>query len=206
MRLFARTAVTLVTLFATTIGLIRAQPYDDHGLRAFFMPPANCPQPCWQGISPGSTSGTDAYRLLNRQPWVDEIDLYIDLNALAWTWSGTHPAWINANERGVISIDGRGVQYIRIATTLTFADVWLAFGKPDRNRVRFTGLSAMTSLEHTAAYLGGSLYAVGAPMGCEFPMREYWERPVAIVLDNPNANRFASADTRDFDPYDRPYC
>ncbi len=57
-------ALLLSGLFLLPVLLIRAQPYDDGGLRAFLTPPEDCPAPCFMGIRPGVTTTEEALEIL----------------------------------------------------------------------------------------------------------------------------------------------
>lgn len=195
-------------LFAASMSIIHAQPYDDQAIRAFLMPPEDCPAPCWQGIQPGAMTASDASSLLETQPWVDNVNVYVDLNVMAWVWTGEQPTWISSLESGVVSFNLRGVQTIRLRTTLRFGDVWLALGQPDRNVVRLTGSTRIAGVEHNASYFDGSLHAIRPRLDCDFSIRDYWNRRVDLYFDYGQTSDFSmdGDPPRRFSPYDRPYC
>ena len=63
LRLFA--ALTL--LFCAAIVVVRAQPFDDGGLRDQLLSPT-CTVPCFLGIRPGVTTREEAILLLRAHP------------------------------------------------------------------------------------------------------------------------------------------
>jgi hypothetical protein len=144
--------------------------------------------------------------MLDEFEWVESVDLYIDLNSVVWTWSGTQPSWIDATERGVLTMDGKSVQYIRIRTNLKFGDVWLALGAPEQNIIRLAAFN-MRAVEQVAFYFGGNVRVVRNPMNCHLPVTDYWNQPVDILVDRqPDLGLNGPTPASEFDLYDRPYC
>jgi hypothetical protein len=208
MSLFLKFALALALTCATAIAAIRAQPYDDHNLRALLSAPDGCSAPCWQGIRPGVTTGTEASRLLETNAWVGNVDYYVDLNALVWEWSGEQPDWIDDHQRGVVSFDVRSVRYVRIYTRIAFGDLWLALGTPEQNLIESSGFRNVVMIEHNATYFGGTLHAIRNPLPCAIPISDYWGRRVEILLAyNRGAGTVFVPDSgEEYNPYHRPYC
>jgi hypothetical protein len=204
----AKCALALALTCAAAIAAIRAQPYDDHNLRALLAAPDGCTAPCWQGIRPGVTTGTEASRLLETNAWVGNVDYYVDLSALVWEWSGNQPDWIDDRQRGVVSFDVRSVKYIRIYTRITFGELWLALGEPEQNLIESSSSRSVVMVEHNASYFDGTLHAIRNPLPCAFPISDYWGRRVEILLAyNRGAGSFFVPDAGEaFNPYRRPYC
>ena len=63
--------MVLTLLFSGVMIGLRAQPYEDGGLRQTLFP-ADCASPCFMGIRPGVTTHAEALDLLQANPWVTE--------------------------------------------------------------------------------------------------------------------------------------
>jgi hypothetical protein len=174
-------ALVLTLLLATTVLLLRARPVQNEAVRAILVPPQGCPAPCFLGIRPGVTSGGEAHALLEAHPWVDEVNLYIDLGALAWTWSGAQPDWIDATRDGMMSLNSAGIQYIRISTHIPFGDVRLVLGEPEHNLVLPMPMTNRPLVRHEVAYFGDTLRAVREPLRCPLLPPVYWQSPVDLL-------------------------
>jgi hypothetical protein len=138
-RLVIRLALPLFILLAATLTLIRAQPYDDHGLRDMLLP-ADCAAPCFMGIKPGVTTLATAIYTLENHPWVRKVTVepgcespntiiqYCNIN---WTWNDHLPMWINPQTNGVLTIaTGRVSQFMVVPMRIELGNLWLAIGFP----------------------------------------------------------------------------
>jgi hypothetical protein len=165
-RLYARFALTFFAPLAVVLLLIRAQPYDDHELRALLMP-TDCEMPCFMAIRPGITSGNDALMLLNANEWVKQVEVYpVKLPAAygshpgaVWTWNGSQPAWIDASQPGVLTIENGLVSNIRLQSTIHLGEVRLALGEPGSQRTSNTQSPAgVRFLSYDAIYPANRLW------------------------------------------------
>lgn len=130
-RFWLKLTLLLSVLCLTPVLLIRAQPYDDGGLRAFLTPPEGCPAPCFMGIRPGGTSPEDALMLLRASGFVD---------AALHAWSHPdNPAridWTAPDKQHrfqAIRVDFNHnlAAGITVSTNFSIAEVRLSLGDPD---------------------------------------------------------------------------
>lgn len=144
-RFLIRLALPFLALFTATIGLIRARPYDDHGLRDLLLP-LDCPAPCFMGIRPGVTTLEEAQSMLENISWVGTIwqqeETYNEFDppgthiSLEWNWANNSLfdpefRYLNLHYNGVVSTVYSGVMSISAAIPFRLGDVWLALGEPD---------------------------------------------------------------------------
>jgi hypothetical protein len=130
-RTYLRLALVIAAMCAAAVLFIRAQPYDDGGLRALLTPPTGCPVPCFLGIRPGVTTPEDALAIL-RAAGFDSAALH------AWSHPD-RPAridWTAPSRRDrfqAIRVDFRAnlVTDITISTSIALAEVRLLWGGPD---------------------------------------------------------------------------
>lgn len=147
LRQVMRLAVLLVLLCIAPVALIRAQPYDDGGLRAGLAPTADCPAPCFMGVRPGVTTLQEFVTIMARHGWVGE-SFRADFTAMigqsgggrvspnpimVWEWDAAmRPGWISARQAGAAWVPGGRVTVMLVETDIALGDFLLAFGEPDR--------------------------------------------------------------------------
>jgi hypothetical protein len=131
---FWRIAALLSGLWLLTLLLIRAQPYDDGGLRAFLGSSAECPAPCVMGIRPGVTSEAELVAILNQHPWVaqgsQETRASRPGNVVAWQWNTAAPAWIDQPGSSLATLPDSAVGALVIETRIAWGEFVLALGRP----------------------------------------------------------------------------
>ena len=170
LRYWLRSLVTLTMLCILPVLIIRAQPYDDHALRAFLLPPEGCAAPCFMGIRPGVTTARDAVALLEAHEWVEMV--WADnepvtgnanlLTDLSWTWERTAPKWVNINVRGWLNFRRGYVNTIVIDTHLRLGETLLIMGKPDNFAVRIFENRTERTFRLSAWYLdAGTVITTG---------------------------------------------
>jgi hypothetical protein len=144
-----RTALLLTGLLALPVLLIRAQPYDDHEMRAFLTPPEGCPAPCFIGIRPGVTTIEKAIGILERHEWVahmrpDYVQILRQaaayeppplISIIHWEWSAEKPQWVNEKGNSGLVLRSRQIIGIHIETIILLGDVLIAFGIPDNGQL-----------------------------------------------------------------------
>ncbi|PJF40002.1 MAG: hypothetical protein D6737_07560 [Chloroflexi bacterium] len=95
MRLVFRLIISTTLLFILAIGIIRAQSYDDEGLRDFLMSPTGCLPPCFIGIRRAETSTDEALTFLQNNRWIGRIDTHHDTDGqvvfIKWDWRTGFP-------------------------------------------------------------------------------------------------------------------
>jgi hypothetical protein len=142
LRLGLRLAVSLLGLWLLPIMLIRAQPYNDGGLRDFLIN-GDCAAPCFLNIYPGVTTMREADAIIQNQQWVDEALRSPDSGqpgAVFWTWNGQQPPFFSDIGRGSIrSFNGERVSEVLVEIGVTFGEIWLSLGPPDAYAVTIQG-------------------------------------------------------------------
>jgi hypothetical protein len=123
-----RLTVLLIGVCWLPILLIRAQPYDDGGLRALFAT-GECAAPCFLDIHPGVTSMNAANDLIREQDWVGQVEQSEDAmnglpGAIYWMWNGQQPSIFSDSGRGSIrSFNGERVSEVQVELGLTIGDI-----------------------------------------------------------------------------------
>jgi hypothetical protein len=184
LRLGLRLSMVLACLCWLPILLIRLQPYNDGGLRAF-LTTGECAAPCFLNIQPGRTAMRVADALLREQGWVERVEPGIDaLNglpgAIYWTWNGQQPAFFADSGRGSVrSFNGERVSEIQVELGLTLGDIWLSLGPPQSSATMIQGVNfphismAFVILYPEFAILGSS--------NCPYHAK-FWHSPVTLRL------------------------
>jgi hypothetical protein len=162
-RFLIRLALPFLVLFTTSIGLIRARPYDDHGLRDLLLPPG-CPAPCFAGIRPGVTTGEAAYQILQGYTWVDSLEIMIDTSSsevditarnLFIHWRQHQPTLLNQYVEGYIAVRSGIVTFTTVSTYFMLGDIQLSLGElPDREQVTvwYQRYVSDRAVDYTAIY------------------------------------------------------
>ncbi len=133
--LMLRGGLFLTLMVLIPIGLIRAQPYDDGGLSALLLPTSDCTQPCWQGIQPNITTGTEAYARLQQLEPVSELNQNIDtiVGQIYWRWQHAGGfSNLDMNDLAFIWLENDIVRNIYLPGFRSFAEVFLVLGKPEK--------------------------------------------------------------------------
>lgn len=191
-------AVGLALTFAASIGLIRAQPYDDHDLRAILMTGHDCDHPCFIGIQTGKTSVNEALAILSGHRWIGKIRVFHNAESGAvdlvnWRWSGHQPSMIGRGENsqyGTLSAKQGVVNHIGIATTISLGDIWLHWGIPEEYWMR-ANYFVRISPAHLAFINIYKQYQFRVSSSATCPYYpNIWEAPVSIYLGDDNAIAF----------------
>ncbi len=135
-RLLLRLLLLMMIVCALPVLLIRAQAYEDHDLRAFLTPPADCPAPCFMSIRPGVTTAQDAVAVLEANPWIKTINFDSDYpqdQIIWWEWGPTPPDFIDPGVWGRMDVrDGRAAR-VRVGLKAPYGDVALIVSMPDKH-------------------------------------------------------------------------
>jgi hypothetical protein len=183
-RLLLSVTLLLAALFAAAVLAVRAQPYDDGGLRAFLLA-EDCALPCLMGMHPLATSTDEAVAALARHPWVDassviarKIIIGQDIDPewhITWRWNGQQPPLLGSGGKAITL--NNGLQAIRLLTDIPFGTLWLALGRP-----QIGGDSAPGLARHQAVYPAQRLTLhVTLPPGYN-PMA-FWRAPVEMRVE-----------------------
>lgn len=133
-----RTGCWLILLFWSTAGAIyygTHQGKTDLALVSFLHPSQECPSPCWEGIRPGITDSLEAVDKLRAIPWVTDIyaiqGIVTNDSYVRWRWKGQFPAHVDAERYGQMWFHNGIVYAIDLPLTVSFSNVWGAFGAPE---------------------------------------------------------------------------
>ena len=179
-------AFCLALLFVTTMTIIRAQPYDDHTIRAILLP-SDCSAPCFIGIEPGLTQSKDAYALLEANPWMGDMNSHIDSGcctvALNWQWNGKQPAHLaNGNNTVYFSYNAstgiQTVQNIALHTKIPAGYAILVLGAwPDS--------AALQGLDHAyvEVFYPQQSVRLTTSVSCPLSRWQLWEAPMTLEFN-----------------------
>jgi hypothetical protein len=151
--------------------------------RSFGLPGECPPQalPCVMGLRPGVTRASEAYAVLFDHPWVANLDLYVDFNALVWSWSGQQPDWVDSSVEGVVSLYQNIVSYVRVKTRLRLGDAAIL----DPAHFRRAVVRGMSS-NYVAPFVlvdaddpARTLY-VEAVLSCQVGLAAFWRAPIRL--------------------------
>lgn len=186
--LIARSVVMLTMILLLPALLIRAQPYDDAGLRSFLFP-AGCAAPCFVGVQPGRTSVEDAVALLDHHAWIETLmaDIPLVIRGYgpvamlppSWVWSGAQPAWVDTSASGQTWVMNDRIDYVEIKTRLRLGEVWLILGRPDREQIS-TWEDQQEAVFLYSAWYDAPQLEVLIEGAC--PMQSLLNRPVTLRL------------------------
>lgn len=170
-RLVFRVGCVVALVCAAAVAAVRAQPRDDGLLRAFLMPPEDCPAPCWQGVRPGTMTLEHAERILDAHPWVAET-LYADrIDSLFVRWNGMQSPFIRERGGFITARADALVDGVMVFSNIPFGEFILIFGQPETLYQLVDSVVA----EYPAAHL-----EVTAKGKCPASPRELWTRPTEI--------------------------
>jgi hypothetical protein len=179
------------------IGLTRAQPHDDSHLRAFLAPPDGCPSPCFIGVRPGVTSADEALAILAAHDWLQETMVSYNRNGeiylIQWSWRESAPSLLDKSKRGYVFARDGVVRSISMPTTITFADIWLILGTPDRGGMESPERAATSTFFQTVGYLDGSM-AFESMVTCPVTLAAVFQTRVSIFFLADMDARFGSQD------------
>jgi hypothetical protein len=93
-----------------------------------------CAAPCWEGVTPGVTSGNEAYTLLRNNPQISNVEMRIsqlmpEVGYVVWKWSGTD---FGGDITFAATSISHEVSIIHVYTAESFSldEVMAAFGSP----------------------------------------------------------------------------
>lgn len=197
-KVFFRWALMLSAVFAGLMGIIRAQPRDDHQLRElvdeFLIPPEGCPMPCWNYIRPGETSFADALVILDRYRWAINVEpspgSFIEQGYITWTWVSSKTS--GGAYRGEIRVRNNVVQSIRVQTIVSFGDVWLAFKPPEKGAI-LPSRVLVNHFTHFAGYENGQVQ-IRTVVPNPLRQQKFWGAQAEIWMLSPDYRDIALYD------------
>jgi hypothetical protein len=181
-------AFCLALLFVTTMTIIRAQPYDDHTIRAILLP-SDCNAPCFIGIQPGLTQSKEAYALMEASPWVSEMSSHIASGccsiALNWQWNGKQPINLeNGNNTVYFSYNAstgiQTVQNIVLHTQIPAGYTILVLGAwPTANSAALQGLD----YAYVEVFYPQYSVRLATTISCPLSRWRLWEAPMTLEFN-----------------------
>ena len=189
-RLFAGFIVSLILLFSTAIGLIRAQPYIPEALDRFLTPPPGCPVPCFMGVQPGKTTVEQAVAILRANDEVTQIQVrraYYANHSLTWRWVDDdltrYDPYTFVIEDGRVAWPSVPWQaWYTLPSSVTLGDVQLILGEPEQ----VTATRINDYLERSAfvlEYPQRGLYLIVRFHPCIINQESFWELRQQSYLD-----------------------
>jgi hypothetical protein len=181
-RLFRFATIRVTLIFTAAIMLLRLPPYQDGGLRTLLTPPDNCAAPCWLGVRPGITTLIASGQILKHSAW---IRLFQPISpAMAFLhFSRAVPAV----ERGKLNLwegsQGTVTQIILFDTGLSFSEIQLALGTPERlflNRVVQYGIYGKNQL--IAIYPRDDVVVTTDFYPCGLDQVSFWNQPNKLMV------------------------
>ncbi len=186
MRFYLILAAPFLILFGIVTLLIRAQPYDDHELRALLTPP-DCEMPCFLGVRPGVTSYESALDTLDAQGtvgWVTTSTYYYIYGAgkiIQWSWDGSEASILKADwsdHPALMQEQGGVIIEIDIPTNITLGDLWLILGKPLESEVNQVADMTLQG-DHLYPKLG---LATEGQIRCPLSLDGFWKTPQTLTF------------------------
>lgn len=186
-----RLCVAFSLLALLLVGALRAFSPPSAQAQAFaaYAQSGDCTPdaPCLLGIRPGVTTISEAYALLEDHPWIAAVDLYVDFNALAWSWSGAQPDWIAADIDGALWVYRNIVQYVRIPTRLTLGDLALLHTPATLRRAASYRVATDYIAEFAAFDADGRhTYRIETLLSCQLSAAAFWRAPIRLNLPTPD--------------------
>jgi hypothetical protein len=181
-------ALLLSALFALTINLIRAQPYDDSHLTVILDSTDECPPPCFLGIRPGQTDVYEALLILRTHDWVESVDVNhynrsAGAGTILWTWSESRPAWTRTLSNINMRVFRETVTAINMETAIPFGYIPLRYGETTTGGASLQpptprrGLSVDYWVNYHDAYFQAQAY-----IPCPVRSRIYLHQPARLTL------------------------
>lgn len=174
-------AATSALLIALSLTLGASQPAPDF---APLLGEAPCAAPCWLGITPGSTTPSDAVALLEQNPSVDAM--VVNVGSASWWWNGAQAPVFSHQPR---PFDGRmlfdsdepdePVTGLALMTTLTLGDLYLKLGPPRSQILHAADTPAPPFIVYEARYNGLSLFTT---LACPLSPAALWNVPVGLIF------------------------
>jgi hypothetical protein len=181
--LLLRGVLALSGVFLLLIGAVRGFAYDhayfDH-LRDLLILPDSAASSnaacvtllCFLQIYPGTTPAENIEAVLKTHPWIGELRFIrrgnfgsSDLQIYRWQWSSLQPAFLTGENELNINRPRNLVDQLTLPTTITFGEIWLAFGTP-----------SVTDILSQQAYYPH--FVVRTPIAC----KNFWETPVVLLF------------------------
>lgn len=183
-RVLSRFALQLTLLFGVIIGLIRARPYDDGGLRAFLTASStDCIAPCWNGVRPDFTTYDEALSLLGSSESVRGLgsDMRQGNGHIYWKWPAAHPAFLtDTTEVSYASVEQNVVRGLYLPGLRSFLDTWLVMGAPQRVIVYSNAWWGLQSVIYLSVY-PNEVY-ISSAIFCTATSHDLWTTSPSVFI------------------------
>lgn len=177
-------------LFTAVLLAIRAQPYDDHQLRALLLPDG-CAAPCFMGIRPGITTVEQALALLEQNDGVQIIKVdptevngsATQIQRISWSWntaSSQRSPLIDTRRSGVINVSDGKVYGIDIETSVQLGDYWLVENAPKAYNLRTLATSDSGNLLMVLFIDGQSGTILKGTKRCPYVSSRLWQTKMTL--------------------------
>lgn len=184
-RSLVQAAILLAVLFAGMIGMIRAQPYTDGGLRTVLAPVPDCWLPCWNNIRLLRTTTDEAAAILATYEPAGQIGYHIDQNPgqIYWSWQALQPSQRAIAQLAYVWVDGGRITQIYLPGFRTYADVWMLLGKPQQVKIYRDMLHDSNRLIYLSIY-ENEIY-VESQITCSAQHGDLWRALTAVIIGRP---------------------
>ncbi|MBZ0293416.1 MAG: hypothetical protein K8L99_12690 [Anaerolineae bacterium] len=181
-RPLVKTAALLALLFASLIGTIRAQPYDDGGLQKLLAPQPGCWLPCWNAIRLHDTTVTEASTILASYAPAGELGYHLGQNPgqIYWQWSTLQPIQRRIAQLAYVWLDEDRVTQIYLPGFRAYVDVWMLLGKPREVQIYRDMLHDSNRLIYLSVY-DGDIY-VESQITCSARAVDLWHSLTAVII------------------------
>ena len=190
-RFISISAVGLFVLLAAVSLVIRAQPFDDHTIRAILLP-SDCSAPCFIGIQPKLTQMKQAYALLEKNSWMGDISSHIDSGCCSvvvnWKWNGRQPDHLANGDNGVyFSYDAntgiQTVQNIALHTQIAAGYAILVLGAwPNEGALQGKD-HALVEMSYPQQFIH-----ITTTIPCPLNRWQLWQAPMTLEINNNSWN------------------
>ena len=195
-RLLIRWSGMIVLLLVLAVGVIRAQPYHDAGLKDLLN--GACAPPCWQGIYPGVTTDEEALAIMQ------EFDLALNVGSrferrtgqVFWRWSADTATYLDLSSPHLpyVWLRNNVVSHIFLPGFYAYVDTFLALGSPEKVYI-FTDPTFRSGYAIYVAAYPGDFYVTSLLL-CEAKARDLWQAPTNIYIGT--EPEYISAQAREY--------
>jgi hypothetical protein len=131
--------------------------------------------------------------ILRHHPWIADVTIvYREVanssdkrdGSLSWLWNGLQPRalWTPFATSGELDFDQGIIRSIRIPTSLTFGEMWLAFGEPQHGFIRPSRALLGRFENHVATYVEAGL-EFHTVLAHPVHIQAFWNALVEVYFD-----------------------
>jgi len=189
LRFLLKLSALFAALSVLAIGIIRAQPYDDGGLRDFLFNSPGCEdipddEPCFVGIRPGVTTMEETRTILSTYPLIRDLECSnrsrtVGHLSCTWFWIERLDSTLSPRVRNLVVIDDNVVSSLRIHTRTSLSAFWLILGTPDYTRLEGIVDESTIAFQFYATFLA---YKLVMDVGDICPTSTLWGLPTTLTF------------------------